>query len=229
MNFPLPKTVEYIISTLEGAGYRADVVGGSVRDFLLGKTPSDYDITTDATPDMTKEVFRHERTIDTGIKHGTVGLYLDGEVYEITTHRVDGEYKDSRHPESVSFTTDIKEDLARRDFTVNAMAFSPRFGITDPFGGREDLENQIIRAVGDPTLRFTEDALRILRAVRFASVLGFEIEEKTALALGEKADLLKNVSPERIWVELKKNICWQGRIQIDFGVFPCFMLCYSIP
>ena len=210
MNFPLPKTVEYIISTIEAAGYRADVVGGSVRDFLLGKTPSDYDITTDATPKITKEIFCRQRTIDTGIKHGTVGLFLDGEVYEITTHRVDGEYKDSRHPESVSFTTDINEDLARRDFTVNAMAYSPRFGITDPFGGREDLENQIIRAVGDPYQRFTEDALRILRAVRFSSVLGFEIEEETARALRDKAELLKNVSPERIWVELKKTFMGRG-------------------
>lgn len=206
MRFTLPSNVEYIISTMEKSGYRAHIVGGSVRDFLLGKAPDDFDITTDATPDETKRVFSDHRTVDTGIKHGTVSLILDGKPYEITTYRVDGEYKDSRHPENVSFTRKIEEDLARRDFTVNAMAYSPREGIIDPFGGRSDLESRIIRAVGEPDLRFSEDALRILRGIRFSATLGFEIEAETDRALREKAHLLKNVSAERIYIELRKTI-----------------------
>lgn len=206
MSFFIPENVKYLLSSLESRGYRADIVGGSVRDLLLGKTPDDYDITTSATPDETKAVFADERTVDTGIKHGTVSIILEGRAYEITTYRVDGEYKDSRHPETVSFTRNIEEDLARRDFTVNAIAYSPVYGITDPFGGRGDLERGIIRAVGDPDLRFSEDALRILRGIRFSAVLGFGIEEKTAAALRERKSLLKNVSAERIYVELRKMI-----------------------
>ena len=201
----LPKNVEFIIERLEKHGYRADIVGGSVRDILLGKTPDDYDITTSAPPDETKRVFSDLRTVDTGIKHGTVSVILDGKAYEVTTYRVDGEYRDARHPESVSFTSRIEDDLARRDFTVNAMAYSPEHGITDPYGGRADLEKRVIRAVGDPYLRFSEDALRILRGVRFSAALGFEIEGKTAAALIEKKSLLKNVSAERIFVEIKKT------------------------
>ena len=206
MKFELPKNVNYIISRLASCGYRADAVGGCVRDLLLGKSPSDYDLTTDATPEKIKEIFANERTVDTGIKHGTVSIILEGEQFEVTTYRVDGEYKDSRHPESVSFTRDIRDDLSRRDFTVNAIAYSSAFGLTDLFGGREDLENEIIRAVGDPYLRFTEDALRILRALRFSSTLGFSIEPNTARALREKKNLLTNVSAERIYVELRKLI-----------------------
>ncbi len=206
MKFILPTNVEYIISEMERAGYRAHIVGGSVRDFLLGKTPDDYDITTDATPDETKAVFSNHRTVDTGIKHGTVSLILDGKPYEITTYRVDGEYKDSRHPESVFFTKKIEDDLARRDFTVNAMAYSPSDEIIDPFGGCDDLKKGIIRAVGCPSVRFTEDALRILRGIRFSAVLGFEIEEETAIALRNKSSLLNNVSAERIYIELRKTI-----------------------
>lgn len=206
MHFVLPERVEFILSSLESKGFAADVVGGSVRDLLLGKTPDDYDITTSATPDEIKQVFSGERTIDTGIKHGTVSLILDGRAYEITTYRVDGEYKDSRHPETVYFTKKIEEDLSRRDFTVNAMAYNPRIGVTDPFGGREDLERKIIRAVGDADVRFGEDALRILRGIRFSSVLGFDIDECTSSAIHRKAHLLKNVSAERIFVELKKML-----------------------
>ena len=200
----LTKTVEYILDTLALAGARADIVGGPVRDYLLGQEPSDYDITTSATPDEVKQIFKSHRTVDTGIKHGTVSLILDGEPYEITTYRVDGEYKDARHPESVSFTERIEEDLSRRDFTVNAMAYSKIYGLTDIFGGREDLKRGLIRAVGDPYKRFSEDALRILRAIRFASVLGFEIEDNTARAARELSYLLSRISAERIYTEWTK-------------------------
>ncbi len=206
MNIKLPERVEYIISSLEAAGYRADIVGGSVRDFLLGKTPGDYDITTSALPEEVKDVFSTERTVDTGIKHGTVTLVLDGTPYEITTYRFDGEYNDARHPSSVSFTRRIEDDLMRRDFTVNAMAYSARHGLTDLYGGREDLEARLIRAVGDPDTRFSEDALRILRAVRFAATLGFDIEKNTADAIFRNMHLLANVSAERIYIEWRKML-----------------------
>ena len=202
----LPESVEYILDELESHGHRADIVGGPVRDFLLGKTPNDYDITTSASPEETKRVFSHLRTVDTGIEHGTVSVILDGVQYEVTTYRIDGEYKDSRHPESVTFTKDICEDLRRRDFTMNAIAYSPRHGITDPYGGREDTASGIIRAVGEAHLRFTEDALRILRGVRFAATLGFCVEDNTRDAMLKTRHLLKNISVERIYVELKKMI-----------------------
>ena len=214
----LPQNVEYILEKLEKNGYRADIVGGPVRDFLLGKIPDDYDITTSASPEETKLVFSDLRTVDTGIKHGTVSIILDGEQYEVTTYRIDGEYKDSRHPETVTFTRNIEEDLRRRDFTMNAIAYSPRHGITDPYGGREDTAAGIIRAVGEPRLRFTEDALRILRGVRFAATLGFEVEKDTGCAMLETRHLLKNVSVERIYVELKKMI--SGKYSYD--VLSCF-------
>lgn len=204
----------YILDTLYSAGYRADVVGGPVRDFMLGKEPSDYDITTSALPEQVKTVFAEHKTVDTGIRHGTVTVIVDSEPYEITTYRTDGEYKDSRHPESVSFTADICEDLARRDFTVNAMAYSPLYGITDPFHGREDLALGIIRAVGDPRVRFGEDALRILRAVRFASVLGFEIETNTADALRELSHLLLNISAERVYTEWTKLLAGESAYSV---------------
>ena len=214
----LPQNVEHILEKLEKNGYRADIVGGPVRDFLLGKIPDDYDITTSASPEETKLVFSDLRTVDTGIKHGTVSIILDGEQYEVTTYRIDGEYKDSRHPETVTFTRNIEEDLRRRDFTMNAIAYSPRHGITDPYGGREDTAAGIIRAVGEPRLRFTEDALRILRGVRFAATLGFEVEKDTGRAMLETRHLLKNVSVERIYVELKKMI--SGKYSYD--VLSCF-------
>ena len=219
MNITLPRDVEYIISSLEAAGYRADIVGGSVRDFLLGKTPGDYDITTSALPDEVKAVFSTERTIDTGIKHGTVTLILDSVPYEITTYRFDGEYDDSRHPSSVSFTRRIEDDLMRRDFTVNAMAYSTRHGLTDLYGGRGDIAARLIRAVGDADTRFGEDALRILRALRFAATLGFDIEKDTADAVIRNAYRLSKVSAERIYIEWRKLLCGEHSYRIirDFS------------
>ena len=212
--FNLPRSVEFIINRINQFGHRADIVGGPVRDFLLGGIPHDYDITTSARPEEIKEIFADFRTVDTGIKHGTVTLVLDGESYEITTYRIDGEYKDSRHPESVEFTKNLAEDLARRDFTVNAIAYNPRDGLCDLFGGREDIKGKIIRAVGDPEKRFSEDALRILRGIRFAATLGFEIDDKTALAMRKCKDLLGNVSAERIFVEWKKLISGDNSYEV---------------
>jgi tRNA nucleotidyltransferase (CCA-adding enzyme) len=185
-----------------------------VRDSLLEKAPSDWDVTTSAHPDEILSVFEDFCTIPTGIKHGTVTVLFDEEgnrcPIEITTFRIDGEYRDSRRPESVSFSKNIKDDLSRRDFTVNAMAYNEKEGIIDPFGGKVDLENKIIRAVGDPETRFCEDALRILRALRFSSQLEFEIEEKTLLALKSSAHLLKNIARERISAELKRMLASSG-------------------
>lgn len=206
----LNENVIMLIDRLNKCGYRADVVGGSVRDHLLGRCASDYDLTTNAPPDEIKRVFSDLNTVDTGIKHGTVAVILDGEQYEITTYRKDGEYKDHRHPVGVAFTDELTEDLSRRDFTVNAMCYNPRDGITDVFSGREDLKKGLIRAVGDPWRRFDEDSLRILRAIRFAATLGFDIEENTAKAAKELSYLLSSVSGERIAVEWKKLIAGGG-------------------
>ena len=211
--FSLPCDVNEILNRLEAAGYRADIVGGPVRDMIRGVMPHDFDITTSALPEETKAVFAGERIIETGIKHGTVSLIKNGEQYEITTYRIDGEYEDSRHPKSVSFTQRIEEDLARRDFTVNAIAYSEKRGITDPFGGSADIEKKIIRAVGDAEKRFDEDALRIIRGIRFASTLGFAIEEETKAAMLKKAHLLENISKERIFVEWKKLL--DGSLAIE--------------
>ena len=200
----LSDAVRYIIDKLGQSGYRADVVGGAVRDHLIGRPSFDYDMTTEATPEEVKCVFSDERIIDTGIKHGTVTLMLDGVGYEITTWRRDGDYLDNRHPESVSFTRSLEEDLVRRDFTVNAIAYNPCDGFTDLYGGLADIEAGILRAVGDPVRRFTEDALRIIRGIRFAAELGFIIEESTERAMRECLPLIKNVSAERIFAELKK-------------------------
>ncbi len=200
----LPKDVKLILAALRESGYRADVVGGPVRDFLLGKTPDDYDITTSAAPEETKAVFKNYKTVDTGIKHGTVTLVLGSSPYEITTYRIDGEYKDARHPESVRFTKLIEQDLSRRDFTMNAIAYNEIDGLTDPFGGREDIFRRIIRTVGDPDKRFTEDALRVLRGMRFAARLGFDIDPETAAAMHRHRQLLTKVSSERIYTEWKK-------------------------
>lgn len=177
------ENVDTAINLLQSAGFEAYAVGGCVRDSLLGKTPNDWDITTSAKPEDMKSVFADFHCIDTGIKHGTVTVVIDGEPLEITTFRLDGEYEDNRHPKSVTFTSDLGADLGRRDFTVNAMAYSKMTGTVDLFGGQNDLKNKIIRCVGDPDRRFNEDALRILRALRFASALDFEIEEKTAQSL----------------------------------------------
>ena len=200
----LSRDIVFILDKMKAVGYEAHVVGGSVRDSIIGRELGDCDITTNALPEETKAVFADYRTVDTGIKHGTVTLVLDGIPYEITTYRVDGDYKDNRHPESVTFTTRLEDDLSRRDFTVNAMAYNPDLGLCDPFGGRADAAALLIRAVGDPYRRFDEDALRILRALRFASVLGFEIEATTARAVRERARLLVSISKERIYTELKK-------------------------
>lgn len=200
----LPLGAKIIIERLESVGKRAHIVGGSVRDFLLLKTPFDYDITTDALPEEMKEIFSDFRTVETGIKHGTLTVLADGEPYEVTTYRVDGEYEDHRHPKKVEFTDSLAGDLARRDFTMNAICYNERDGFVDMFDGLGDIKNKIIRAVGDPARRFEEDALRILRAIRFSAVLGFEIEENTRKWAIEKSHLLSMVSPERIYTEFKK-------------------------
>ena len=205
MIIDLPKNVENIIERLKEHGFEGFAVGGCVRDSLLNKTPTDWDITTDALPADMKKIFK--KTFDTGIAHGTVTVLMDGVGYELTTYRIDGNYSDGRHPDSVSFSKNLSEDLCRRDFTVNAMAYSHNKGIVDLFGGRKDLQNGIIRAVGDAKKRFDEDALRMLRAVRFAAQLGFKIDDDTFAAIKEKAKLLSNVSKERIFVELNKSLC----------------------
>ncbi len=215
----MPKNVDTAINLLQSAGFEAYAVGGCVRDSLLGKTPNDWDITTSAKPEDMKSVFAEFHCIDTGIKHGTVTVVIDGEPLEITTFRLDGEYEDNRHPKSVTFTSNLGADLGRRDFTVNAMAYSKMTGTVDLFGGQNDLKNKIIRCVGDPDRRFNEDALRILRALRFASALDFEIEEKTAQSLLKNRALLGNISEERIAKELLKLVCGKGakRILTDFA------------
>ena len=219
MTMDMPKNVDTAINLLQSAGFEAYAVGGCVRDSLLGKTPNDWDITTSAKPEDMKSVFADFHCIDTGIKHGTVTVVIDGEPLEITTFRLDGEYEDNRHPKSVTFTSDLGADLGRRDFTVNAMAYSKMTGTVDLFGGQNDLKNKIIRCVGDPDRRFNEDALRILRALRFASALDFEIEEKTARSLLKNRALLGNISEERIAKELLKLVCGKGakRILTDFA------------
>ena len=214
-----PDAVKHLISALNAAGHEAYAVGGCVRDALLNKKPNDWDLTTSALPEEIKAVFPRERIIETGIKHGTVTVLVKGEPYEITTYRVDGEYTDHRRPDSVQFVKNLKEDLMRRDFTVNAMACHPETGLVDLFGGRDDLEKRIIRAVGEPEKRFEEDALRILRALRFASTYDFSIDEQTALAANRLRNTLENVSEERIFVELKKLLCGKGaeRILCDYA------------
>ena len=198
----LPDKVRYIITQLEAAGYEAYAVGGCVRDSLLGREPSDWDVTTSAKPQQVKEVFRH--TINTGIQHGTVTVMLDREGFEVTTYRIDGEYEDSRHPREVVFTANLIEDLKRRDFTINAFAYNDQSGVVDAFDGMKDLDRGIIRCVGEAEERFGEDALRMLRAVRFSAQLGFTIAEDTKTAIRKLASNLQNISAERIQVELVK-------------------------
>ncbi|MDF2907370.1 MAG: hypothetical protein K0R34_2691 [Herbinix sp.] len=202
MNFHIPRKVNDIIEELMKHGYEAYAVGGCVRDMVLGREPEDWDITTSATPYEVKKLFR--RTVDTGIVHGTVTVLMDKEHYEVTTYRLDGEYEDNRHPKQVEFTSSLTEDLKRRDFTINAMAYNEKEGFIDLFGGMEDLKEGLIRCVGSSLERFDEDALRILRAVRFSAQLGFTIEEGTLQAIRDKAENLKNISAERIRVELTK-------------------------
>ena len=197
----------YLIETIENAGFEAYQVGGCVRDFFMKRKCDDIDITTSAKPGDLEKILAENniKYIETGLKHGTVTAVFDGDNFEITTYRTDGEYIDNRHPENVSFVSNIDEDLSRRDFTINAIAYNPnKDEIVDLFGGREDIENKIIKAVGNPDKRFKEDALRIMRAIRFSSTLGFEIEENTKAALFRNKELLKNVSAERIFTELSK-------------------------
>lgn len=208
--FPMLPQAAQAIQRLQEAGYEAWIVGGCVRDFLLGRTPTDYDLTTSALPKETEAVFAGEKLIETGLQHGTVTVVLDGVPLEITTYRVDGGYTDARHPDGVTFTRSLREDAARRDFTINAMAYAPGAGLQDFFGGQEDLSAGVIRAVGEPDRRFQEDALRILRAIRFASVLGFELDPGTDAAARRNAHLLTKISVERVFVELGKLLCAPG-------------------
>lgn len=204
MYIDIPKDVKNIIDIFRENGYEAYAVGGCVRDALLKRIPKDWDITTSAKPEDIKRLF--SKTIDTGIAHGTVTVRMSGESYEVTTYRIDGKYEDNRHPDSVTFTASLKEDLKRRDFTINAMAYAPDEGIIDIYGGVKDLNDGIIRCVGNPKERFDEDALRTLRAVRFAGQLGFNIEPETLEAVKEAAVRINNVSSERIRVEISKLI-----------------------
>lgn len=202
MEFIISSSVELIINTLEKNGYSAYVVGGAVRDLLMGKTPHDFDIATSALPLQIKRLFK--RTIDTGLKHGTITVIENNIGYEVTTYRTESEYIDGRHPKHVNFITSVKEDMKRRDFTINALAYNPRSGVIDFTGGIEDLHNSLIRCVGEPELRFSEDALRMLRAVRFSAVLNFTIEQKTIHAIKKCSPLIRKVSSERIRDELNK-------------------------
>ncbi|MBA4701600.1 MAG: CCA tRNA nucleotidyltransferase [Ruminococcus sp.] len=202
MKIELPRKVIMIINNLQLHGYEAFAVGGCVRDSILCRKPEDWDITTSAKPEEIKRLFR--RTVDTGIEHGTVTVLIGKEGFEVTTYRVDGTYEDSRHPIGVTFTTNLEEDLKRRDFTINAMAYNDEVRLVDVFGGMQDLNHHLIRCVGDPMERFSEDALRILRAVRFSAQLAFPIEKETAEAIRKLAPTLKNISAERIQVELVK-------------------------
>ena len=202
MKINVPKEVQEIISVLQEHGHDAYAVGGCVRDSLLGRAPADWDITTSAKPMEVKRLFR--RTVDTGIQHGTVTVMFGKEGFEVTTYRIDGEYEDGRHPKEVTFTGEVREDLRRRDFTINAMAYNEKEGLLDLFGGIDDLNKKVIRCVGNPEERFTEDALRIMRAVRFAGQLGFSIEEKTKQAASKLSGNLEKISAERIETEIRK-------------------------
>ena len=204
MRIELPDHVKFILHTLEENGYEGYAVGGCVRDALLGRVPQDWDITTNAKPLQVKALFR--RTIDTGLQHGTVTIMLDHTGYEVTTYRIDVEYEDGRHPKEVSFTGSLTDDLMRRDFTINAMAYNETEGLVDLFGGREDLEKGVIRCVGEPTERFTEDALRMMRAIRFSAQLGFDIETHTLDAIRALSDTIQRISAERIQTELLKTL-----------------------
>lgn len=205
MLFNLPESINFVIDTLIKNGHRAYIVGGCVRDLLCGKEPNDYDITTSATPDTVISLFK--KTVATGLKHGTVTVIINQEPIEVTTFRTENGYSDSRHPSSVNFVTDVKDDLARRDFTINSMCYNHTEGLIDCFGGKADIDKKVLRAVGDAKTRFSEDALRILRLFRFAATLDFNIEESTLSAAIECAPLLKNISAERIFTELKKTAC----------------------
>lgn len=209
-----PEQVKTALRLLEHSGFEAYAVGGCVRDSLLGHAPDDWDITTSARPEETERVFQKYRLIETGLQHGTVTVILDGMPLEITTFRVDGDYLDARHPESVTFTRTLRDDLARRDFTVNTLCWNEKDGVVDLFGGTADLQNNILRAVGTPDKRFQEDALRILRGIRFAAVLGFTLEEETANSILRNRALLSAVAKERIRVEFSKLLCGKNAASV---------------
>lgn len=218
MKINIPLYVDRILKCLYKNNFDGYIVGGAVRDNLLNKCPEDYDIATDAVPEEMKKCFSEFKVIETGIKHGTLTVISDGKPIEVTTYRIDGEYNDSRHPESVSYTDKLSEDLKRRDFTINTMAYSEKTGIIDYYGGQEDLRNKVIKCIGNAYKRFDEDALRIMRALRFASVLGFDIEENTKIAICEKKDTLIEISKERLRDELCKLIMGNcRRILVDFA------------
>ena len=231
MTIQMPEDVKYILEKLNSAGYEAYAVGGCVRDSILGRNPDDWDITTSAKPEDIKKLFK--RTIDTGIEHGTVTVMLEAEGFEVTTYRIDGEYEDSRHPKEVTFTSNLREDLRRRDFTINAMAYNDEVGLVDIFEGISDIEKKIIRCVGDAKERFTEDALRMMRAVRFSAQLGYSIDEGTKEAIKELAPTLQKISAERVQVELVKLVTSNNpdylKIAYETGitaiVLPEFDLC----
>ncbi len=213
-NIFAPEQVKTALRLLFNSGFEAFAVGGCVRDSLLGKTPDDWDLTTSALPQETETVFKDYRLIETGLQHGTVTVILDGMPLEITTFRVDGDYKDARHPESVTFTRTLRDDLARRDFTVNTLCWNEREGVVDLFGGIADIEHGILRAVGVPDKRFQEDALRILRGIRFSALLGFPLEEETSRSIHRNKDLLSAVAAERIRVEFGKLLCGKDAARV---------------
>lgn len=219
MDIKIPRYVTAVIEILEQNGYEAYIVGGCVRDAMMGVEPHDYDVCTDCTPDDMVKIFSGFHTIETGLKHGTLTVMSEHMPVEVTTYRSDGEYTDHRRPDSVKFETDLKEDLKRRDFTVNAMCFNPKNGTVDLFDGRNDLNEKVIRCVGNAEDRFDEDALRIMRALRFASTLDFRIEEYTAAAMRKKSHLLNAISAERIFSELKKLLCGKAvcRIMLEYS------------
>ena len=210
----IPAPAQQVLEQLHSSGFAAFVVGGCVRDSLLGRAPGDWDITTAARPEQVHEALAGLTVLDTGLKHGTVTAVVDGHRLEITTFRTEGTYSDHRRPDSVTFANTIQEDLSRRDFTVNAMAFSPKTGLIDPFGGQNDLKNGVLRAVGDPEKRFDEDALRILRGLRFAARLGFVIEEQTARAMFAQKHLLTELAVERVQAELLPLLCAPGAVTV---------------
>ena len=210
LKIAVPAFPAALLQALNGCGFEAYLVGGCVRDSLCGRQPVDWDITTSASPDQVKNALRRYHVVDTGVTHGTVTAVCDNQAVEITTFRVESSYSDHRHPDAVRFTLDLKEDLARRDFTINAMAYHPNTGVIDFFGGQQDLGRRQLRCVGTPSLRFEEDALRILRALRFASALGFRIEPQTAAAVHQQCALLRTVAAERVYSELTKLLCGDG-------------------
>lgn len=220
MKITMPPQVHTVLNLLSKNGFEGFVVGGCVRDSLLGRTPLDWDVTTNATPEEIKQVFSAFRIIETGIKHGTVTVLMNDMPLEITTYRIDGAYKDARRPEQVAFSRSLQDDLARRDFTINALCYNETTGLVDMYGGLDDLHNKTLRCVGDADKRFTEDALRIMRAVRFASVLGFKLEKDTAQSALRHRKTLSKIAAERIQVEFSKLICGQNAAEILRQYFP---------